>query len=295
MGTFTEGDKVVGLRVTNFRGHRVTPETMHTEYGIVMNGEDNYNVQVYNKDKSDWYPYLASDLTLYKEKEMTEFKIGDRVKSRKGNGTVRNIGNSILVQHDSQVPSGHDGNSIGTIKVPKGTGYWFSASDLTKLENEVKTVTLRDAKEGVKLYFKKNETAEDFGCLYIKGAKYIIKKNGGGYDGYNADNKKVGSCTGCLESVEFNLGVNTMDTLQPGDKITNQYGEDEKEVVLANSEYVLTKDIYDGTNDLYGYTVEELTRLKFKIVGAEEEITEVTLEEIAKLKGIDVKQLRIKE
>lgn len=84
---------------------------------------------------------------------------------------------------------------------------------------------------------------------------------------------------------------NTMDNLQPGDIIIDKVGN-ELEVKLANSEYVLTIDIYDKSNDVSAHTVNHLKILGYTIKSDE---TELTLKQIADKFNIDVSKLRIKE
>ncbi len=73
---------------------------------------------------------------------MKRFKVGDRVKSVNGFGTIKEIVKSkpnILVYHDDW-NGGHDGNFIST-KVYQGRHCWFFNEDELELIGEIKIIT----------------------------------------------------------------------------------------------------------------------------------------------------------
>lgn len=80
-----------------------------------------------------------------------------------------------------------------------------------------------------------------------------------------------------------------MEQIKVGDKALRD--RKEVEVVLVSDDYIITKDTYDGTNDLEAYTTEEF----FKVHELVDKVTELTLEQIAEKFGIDTENLRIKE
>lgn len=76
-----------------------------------------------------------------------------------------------------------------------------------------------------------------------------------------------------------------------GDRITDEDGDFEREVVSVGEDFFVTKDKYDGSNDLNAWYLDELKDHKLVSEGE----VELTLEEVAKKFGIDVKNVRIKE
>lgn len=159
---------------------------------------------------------------------MTKFKVGDRVKTRNGMGTVRNVQRGYpeyLVEHDNKRPHLHDGNGIGDIAVPNNTGWWYGARSL-----ELKEKTMDNLEVGDKL------VSSDSWLTYTRKVVSIFEYAG------------------------------------------------EKQIVTADSD--------DG--ELVISTVEQLRDDNWDIE-KEEELKEVTLEEIAKAMNVDVSKLRIKE
>lgn len=80
---------------------------------------------------------------------------------------------------------------------------------------------------------------------------------------------------------------------QVGDKITN--GLDSLEVIFRSGELVVCKDSDDEATS--NYTCNELHKRDYRLVveSEEEEIIEVTMDEIAKMKGVPVERLHIKK
>ena len=81
---------------------------------------------------------------------------------------------------------------------------------------------------------------------------------------------------------------------QVGDKIINRTGN-KGEVIFRSGELVVFK--YNNGNASDTFTTEELYDLSWRLdeKPCEESIVEMTFEEIAKLKGIPVENLRIKD
>lgn len=80
---------------------------------------------------------------------------------------------------------------------------------------------------------------------------------------------------------------------QVGDKITD--GLESLEVIFRSGELVVCKDSDDEACD--NYTCNELHKRGYRLVveSEEEEIIEVTMDEIAKMKGVPVERLHIKK
>lgn len=131
---------------------------------------------------------------------------------------------------------------------------------------------------------------------YMLGDVVVISEDDGSDEPY-WDNLSNGEERVCITTSNLEEFPKTLSTLQPGDIIYEAgRANREREVVLANSEYVVTKDIYDGTNDPRLRTVSCLEEGNYKIKGHEEPvITELTLEDIAKKFNINVENVRIKE
>jgi len=98
---------------------------------------------------------------------------------------------------------------------------------------------------------------------------------------------------------DLKLAEKTWDNLQYGDQITDSDG-DIRTILVAhpNSVYTVSNTSVTSVQSIsaFTYTAQSLQDLGFTIVQEEvEEITEMTLEEVAKLKGVHVSKLRIKE
>jgi len=96
------------------------------------------------------------------------------------------------------------------------------------------------------------------------------------------------------------LAEKNFRTLRPGDIIYEPDSFDsrrdmyeERKVVMANEDYVVTEDIWDNSNDLNAYTTDSLAEDEWVIKGNEEP-AELTLEQIAEKFNINVKNVRIK-
>lgn len=72
---------------------------------------------------------------MTKPKELTE---GDRVLSQYGTGTVRDLEDGILVEHDEDFPEGHSASINAPGVLPRGckTGYFFHRHHLRKLPDK---------------------------------------------------------------------------------------------------------------------------------------------------------------
>ena len=80
---------------------------------------------------------------------------------------------------------------------------------------------------------------------------------------------------------------------QIGDKITD--GIETLEVIFRGGELVVCKDSDDDASS--NYTCNELHKLGYRLVvkPEKEDIIEVTMDEIAKMKGVPVEHLHIKK
>lgn len=89
------------------------------------------------------------------------------------------------------------------------------------------------------------------------------------------------------------IGPKTLDNLEVGDVLLSASGE---RTVLAVCGRLVFYSYADQPNSSSMFlTVEELKDKGFKVKSQESNIVEMTLEEVAKLKGVPVENLRIKE
>lgn len=72
MVKFRVDDKVSGIEISTYSNSAESvPNSMKTaNYGFVKDYCSATNVQVWNHDRSDWWPYKASDLTLFNNGEL---------------------------------------------------------------------------------------------------------------------------------------------------------------------------------------------------------------------------------
>lgn len=115
--------------------------------------------------------------------------------------------------------------------------------------------------------------------------KENFDSTGYGFDSRDTAEVKIEECLIKMEDI--------MDNLQQGDIITNNINEDRLEIQGKIGKVYVTLALEDNVS--YTYSAKELEDSNYQLEVAEPEITEVTLEEVAKLKGIPVEQLRIKE
>lgn len=88
---------------------------------------------------------------------VNKFKVGDRVRMH-GYGIgaiVREIDPAYclpyLIEFESDVPFGHDGNAISRVKIKSCRGYWCAENELYKVSDDatvVRTVTRREIVPG---------------------------------------------------------------------------------------------------------------------------------------------------
>jgi len=124
-------------------------------------------------------------------------------------------------------------------------------------------------------------TDTDLGSDY----EYYVETEDGDEDWYKAS--------------DLTVAVKTLGTLEVGDVLvySSTYGGDTEysvEGVAGNVVFVTEDDSHESVET---YTVQELeSEGKWTVKGAAEaEVTELTLDEVAKLAGVDVSKLRIKE
>lgn len=93
------------------------------------------------------------------------------------------------------------------------------------------------------------------------------------------------------------MSEKTLRTLEYGDVVVDEDGDECFVMGRAGAMVWLSDDENEATHFSYTtpYTVLELEKKGFTIKGQTEDLVEVTLEEVARLKGIDVSKLRIKE
>ena len=118
------------------------------------------------------------------------------------------------------------------------------------------------------------------------------------YYGLLKNGERVGKCYGCftdehLEQVEKRLEYGYCDI---GDILIDEYGQ---ELTILDTRKILFDysdpedvDEHEGT---LTYKEANVMGWKIKQVEVVEEMIEMTLEEVAKLRGVDVSKLRIKE
>ncbi len=94
----------------------------------------------------------------------------------------------------------------------------------------------------------------------------------------------------------FKPAPKTWQTLEVGDGVIDSGGHDRTVLEVSDNSFLISYvDNKDAALDWY--TFKEVEKDGWTIKGAEpqDNIVELTLEEVAKLKGIDVSKLRIKE
>ena len=79
---------------------------------------------------------------------------------------------------------------------------------------------------------------------------------------------------------------------QVGDKLRDGDG-DEAEVIFRSGELVVLKNSIGGASP--NYTLDELFKAGFRLIVEEEDLIELTLEDVAKMQGVSVDRIRIME
>lgn len=96
------------------------------------------------------------------------------------------------------------------------------------------------------------------------------------------------------DSIYYTLQVKTMDSLEKGDVIIENDGTDTCKVleILGSLVALSENNRHEEFDDWF---LLKSIKDNWKIKAAEEDIKELTLEEVAKLAGVDVEKLRIKD
>ena len=83
---------------------------------------------------------------------------------------------------------------------------------------------------------------------------------------------------------------------QVGDKVLQEDAKDGDsygEVIFRSGELVVLK--FRSGNASGNFTCDELFRIGFRLVEEKEDVIELTLDDVAKMKGVSVDRIRIKE
>jgi len=131
----------------------------------------------------------------------------------------------------------------------------------------------------------------------------IIAKSEFGMYSYKAikNGETLDWCIGCYTGEDLlpykpKKDIADISTYEVGDIIVNEDGDTRKVLGICGETVIISnRSNYNIAADLY--TVHEIkdTGYKFKEQEQEEEIIELTLEDIAKLKGVDVSKIKIKK
>lgn len=129
MSKFKVGDEVRVPRTSGYSGGEDVPSYM-TRTGWVRTGASDSNVQVWNEDKTDWWPFIASDLELVTSKSKEKKQMGRRTfKLIKDTPTARKGG---LWQEDCE--DGTQPYSLITQEYAKGASGPYSVVDRKLVE-----------------------------------------------------------------------------------------------------------------------------------------------------------------
>lgn len=132
-------------------------------------------------------------------------------------------------------------------------------------------------------------------CLNYKNrasATFIkITLTGGGnleYDILSKDKNKIGECSCCFKPEHLEPEARTLRDAVPGDIIVNK-NDDERKVFFANEYIVFYSWFNKFTQDGGCSTWEQLEEYGYKLKGQEEEVDELTMDELCKELGRTVK------
>ncbi len=126
----------------------------------------------------------------------------------------------------------------------------------------------------------------DFDHIVVTG---IDEDKGLEYEAYDSKGNSKGDCYGCFKPHMLVPVEASFENLYEGQKLL-AYG-DEYTVLFANGLVAIVSD-EDGESSTV--SAEEFSEREFEFVGEAEKVTELTMEEVAKLAGVDVKNLKIK-
>lgn len=155
---------------------------------------------------------------------------------------------------------------------------------------EIEGKTIKDAKISIEVLngsiyvcqnIKKGQRADDF--LGYQHSWKIVYENEDFYDGKEQ-----------VENLQFL--PRTLDDLEEGDVLICKDGQKKTVLGICGKVYMLSVD-YDQDYVDAGFTLQEIKSRGYtlKQEESEEEITELTLEDVAKLANVPVEKLRIKD
>lgn len=98
----------------------------------------------------------------------------------------------------------------------------------------------------------------------------------------------------CMGEDDMQLRNKSLDNLEVGDVLVDCARYERTVLAIVGKLVALSQGNRPETHYEW-YTVAELKETSYKLKDSEEEITELTLEEVAELKGIPVEKLRIKD
>lgn len=132
----------------------------------------------------------------------------------------------------------------------------------------------------------------DFDYIEIKelgGYRYIAIKNG----------ESISACSYCYKDEDLlpyksKKDIADISTYEVGDILIDEDGDSNMVLGIHNKlVFISGTQNYDTANSFH--TVFELKKFGYKFKEQEEGIIELTLEDMAKLKGVDVSKIKIKE
>lgn len=132
-----------------------------------------------------------------------------------------------------------------------------------------------------------------------EGKRYLVENNGvqfaATYNGHNLisdiDGREWGEFM--ITTIRELTGLEAMKV---GDVIVDEDGEEAEVIAITNNHAAFLRSYWDNFDKAtYWYKFAEAKEKGWKLKPQSEELTEITLEEIAQLKGVPVEQIRVKE
>lgn len=132
-----------------------------------------------------------------------------------------------------------------------------------------------------------------------EGKRYLVERNGvqnaGTYDGAHLISDNDGY-QWYEDEYTVIRELTSLEAMKVGDVIAHPDGRETKVLAITNNHTAFLKSAWDDFDYVYSwYTFTEAKELGYKLKNQPEDITEITLEEIAQLKGVPVEKIRVKE
>jgi len=133
----------------------------------------------------------------------------------------------------------------------------------------------------------------------IEGKRYLVEKNGVQFAVTCRDDRLVSDIDGMAWAVgDFTVirELTGLEAMKVGDLIVAEHGEEAEVIAITNNHTAFLRSGWDDSDNAGAwYKFTEAKNNGWKLKSQPEDITEITLEEIAKLKGVPVEKIRVKE